>query len=219
MSKENIKATSKPVAKKKDLNQFAIGIALLIFMIGVAFFLTSYSSKSVIIWVLGILAGFVLIRANFGFAPALRDPAMTGNTEMFKAVIIAIAVATAGFAFIQFFAVSQGLPVPGKISPVGIHTAIGGFIFGIGMVLAYGCASGTLAKIGNGFAASMIALVFFVIGSVLGVRNYAWWESTFMPDKGIFLPDVFGWIPALIIQFGMLFIVYLIAHWYGRRNF
>lgn len=219
MSQTTVSQTASVVSKKRKPSQLTIGLILLAGMIGMGLFLTRYSSQSAIIWVLGILAGFVLIRANFGFTPALRDPAMIGSTAVLKAVIIAIAVATAGFAYIQFSAVSQGLAVPGKISPVGIHTAIGGFIFGIGMVLAGGCASGTLAKIGNGFATAIVALVFFIIGSLLGVRNYEWWESAFMPEQGIFMPDVFGWIPALLIQFGMLLLVYLIAHWYGKRSY
>lgn len=203
---------------KKKTSQNTYGIALFIFLIGGGIFLTNYSSKSIIIWVLGILAGFVLQRANFSFNAGLRDPAMTGSTVLTKAIIIAIAVSTVGFAYLQFTAVSNGLPLPGKVSPVGIHTIIGSFIFGIGMVLAGGCASGTLTRIGNGFLITIVALIFFIIGSLLGVMNYEWWSNNFMPEKGIFLPDVLGWIPALFLQFGLLLVVYLIANWYGNKN-
>ncbi|SMB94497.1 hypothetical protein SAMN00017405_0219 [Desulfonispora thiosulfatigenes DSM 11270] len=218
---QDVKETVKPkatVAQKKKTSQFTYGIILFAFMIGAGVYLTNYSSKHIIIWGLGIFAGFVLQRANFGFTAALRDPAMIGSTVLLKAVIIAIAVATVGFAYLQYSAVSQGLPLPGKVSPVGFHVAIGGFVFGIGMVLAGGCASGSLTKIGDGFLTSIVVLIFFIVGSLLGVRNYDWWESTFMPEKGIFLPDVFGWIPALLLQFGMLLLAYLVANWYGNKN-
>ena len=45
---------------------------------------------------------------------------------------------------------------------------IGAFTFGIGMQLANGCGSGTLYTVGGGSGRMLIALLFFVIGSVFG---------------------------------------------------
>ena len=45
---------------------------------------------------------------------------------------------------------------------------IGAFTFGIGMQLANGCGSGTLYTAGGGSGRMLIALLFFVVGSVFG---------------------------------------------------
>ena len=50
----------------------------------------------------------------------------------------------------------------------GHRSLIGAFVFGIGMQLANGCGSGTLYTVGGGSGRMLIALLFFVIGSVIG---------------------------------------------------
>lgn len=42
-----------------------------------------------------------------------------------------------------------------------MNTVVGGIIFGIGMVIAGGCASGMLMRIGEGFEMHLITLVGF----------------------------------------------------------
>ncbi len=46
-----------------------------------------------------------------------------------------------------------GNPVRGNVNPVSMSVMIGAFIFGIGMQLGGGCASGTLYTVGGGSAA------------------------------------------------------------------
>ena len=50
------------------------------------------------------------------------------------------------------------------------------------MVLATGCASGTLTDAGDGNVPAMLVLVFFMIGSVFGVASYgtAFDKATFI---------------------------------------
>ena len=56
----------------------------------------------------------------------------------------------------------------GAIAPLGPSLLIGAFVFGIGMQLANGCGSGTLYTAGGGSGRMLIALLFFVAGSVFG---------------------------------------------------
>ncbi|WDU83426.1 YeeE/YedE thiosulfate transporter family protein [Caloramator sp. Dgby_cultured_2] len=68
-------------------------------------------------WILGVAAGFTLQRSRFCFTASMRDPVLTGGTSLTKAVIIAIATATVGFAAIQYGAVLKGAEkIPGNIS-------------------------------------------------------------------------------------------------------
>jgi len=46
--------------------------------------------------------------------------------------------------------------------------SLGGFIFGVGMSLAGGCASGTTSRIGEGMVGSLVALIGLMIGGNLG---------------------------------------------------
>ena len=50
-------------------------------------------------------------------------------------------------------------------------------MFGIGMQMGGGCASGTLFTAGGGNARMLVTLLFFIIGSVLATINFDWWVA------------------------------------------
>lgn len=208
---------SQPKARKKSQLGYAILVVALVIVFGI--FLGSLKASLAAKWVFGIAFGFVLQRSRFCFTASMRDPVLTGSTSLTRAVIIAIAVATVGFAGIQFSAYMAGKPIPGLVSPVGIHTIIGAILFGTGMVIAGGCASGTLMRVGEGFIMLMLTLVFFVVGSALGAYNFGWWQGFSMKSSpSIFLPNVLGWPLALLVQFGLLGALYWLATWWEYRK-
>jgi len=170
-------------------------------------------------WLFGIGFGIVLQRSRFCFTASLRDPVLTGSTSLTRAVIIAFIVATIGFTAIQLAPYLAGDPVPGNISPVGIHTAIGAMMFGIGMVIAGGCASGTLMRMGEGFMLQWLVIVFFVAGSVLGAYQYGWWTNAFIAGSPkIFLPNLLGYPLAFFGQLVLLGVLYILAlRWEYRK--
>ena len=63
------------------------------------------------------------------------------------------------------------------MSPVGVGVAAGAFIFGLGMQLGGGCASGTLFSVGGGSTRMLVTLFFFIIGSVIGTAHTPWWNA------------------------------------------
>lgn len=213
-----IKTSIAAQPKNKKLSQIPVGLGLLIAIIGIGFFIENQQPKSALFWGLGVAAGFILQRSRFCFTAALRDPMLTGSTSLTKAVVIAIATATVGFASLQFTAAAKGAAIPGNIFPVGIHTVIGAVLFGIGMVIAGGCASGTLMRVGEGFLMQMLTLIFFIIGSLWGAKDFGWWSIKFMPEKGIFLPEVLGWPLATVLQFALLLTIFILADWFGNRR-
>ncbi|AWK51647.1 transporter [Clostridium beijerinckii] len=204
--------------KKKKTNQIPFGIAIFIAIIGVGFFMSNNSPKTALMWIFGVALGFTLQRSRFCFTASLRDPILTGSTSLTKAVLLTIAIATVGFAALQFSAVSKGISIPGNISPVGINTVIGATMFGIGMVISGGCASGTLMRVGEGFLIQIISLIFFIIGSLWGANNFGWWSSHLMSKTSVFLPSIIGWVPAIFLQFGLLLALYIFADWFGNRK-
>jgi len=58
-----------------------------------------------------------------------------------------------------------------------VGVAAGAFIFGLGMQLGGGCASGTLFSVGGGSTRMLITLFFFIIGSVVGTAHMGWWTA------------------------------------------
>jgi uncharacterized protein len=140
--------------------------------------------------------------------------------------VIGLAVSSIGFMAINMAKFGLDMSTydlsiaAGNIKPMGINTAIGAFIFGIGAVISGGCASGTLMRMGEGFAQQWLAFVFFVIGSVLGAIIMVPMNTIpALVGKPVFLPDALGgWMPAIILQFGLLALVYLLADWWGKKK-
>lgn len=118
-------------------------------------------------FVLGAVFGATVHCTNFCTMGSLSDIVLMGNWNRFRAWMLAIAVAVLG---------SQGLHMAGLIdldqsiylSPnLGWAGAIvGGLMFGFGMVMAGGCASKTLARLGAGNLKSLVVVL------VLGVVAY-----------------------------------------------
>ena len=207
-----IQRSSRARTKKKKKNLIPIGFAVGGLFIVIGVILSIVNPRLGIFWFTGIAFGFILQRTGFCFTASLRDPALTGSTSITRAVLIAFAVTSLGFWAIKYGAFLRGLPIPGQsyVVPVSFATAIGAFMFGIGMVIAGGCASGTLMRVGEGFTMQMLALFFFVVGSLWGAHDFGWWKLHVISNgKAVFLPDVFGWGGAIVIQLliiGLLFI-------------
>src|SRR6185503_7382818 len=70
-----------------------------------------------------------------------------------------------------------GQTMRGSVSPVSISVVIGAFLFGIGMQLGGGCASGTLYSAGGGNSRMLAVLAAFIAGSVIGTAHMPWWAA------------------------------------------
>ncbi|MFD2628583.1 YeeE/YedE family protein [Oceanobacillus kapialis] len=128
--------------------------------------------------VIGILLGYTLFHARFGFTSAFRRLASVGNGQALRAHMLMLAVAVTLFAPILAFGLSFfGGEVSGYVSPVGISLLVGAFLFGIGMQLGGGCASGTLYAVGGGRSVMFVTLLFFIIGSTVGAYHLPFWTE------------------------------------------
>lgn len=125
----------------------------------------SYKATLALMLLAGYGIGFVQHRARLCFARAIREPFMTAEGLMTKAMIVALVVGTLfGSVLLQKGAID---PYSAISTRFWIGSLSGGVIFGIGMVLAGGCASGALWRIGEGHLKLVVALFFFAwIGSI-----------------------------------------------------
>lgn len=215
-SRARSEAQRKP---KKD--QFPYGIALIAVVVAIGVFLSTISAKLGLFWILGICLGFILQKSRFCFTASMRDPYLTGSTSVTRAVLIAFAITSIAFAAIKYGAFVKGLPIPGQsyVVPISPATAVGAFLFGIGMVIAGGCASGTLMRVGEGFGMQILSLFFFVVGSLWGAHDFGWWKLNFiLKGPKIFMPDVFGWFGAIAVQLFIIAVLYVLADkWENRK--
>ncbi len=127
---------------------------------------------------LGLLLGFSLFHARFGFTSAFRRFLAVGNGQGIRAHMVMLAISSTLFAIILSTKASLfgGSPT-GYVFPVGTSVVVGSFLFGIGMQLGEGCASGTLYHIGAGKSENYYTIIGFVIGSVLGAWNFNFWVN------------------------------------------
>ena len=108
---------------------------------------------------LGIALGFVFQRGRFCVTGALRDVWLSGSTRWLTAFGLAIAVQ----AIIVHTLLGGGLIQAGVPQIAWVGVAAGSFLFGIGIVLAGGCATGTYYRSGEGLIGSWIALIFYAL--------------------------------------------------------
>lgn len=212
----------KEIQLKKNQLKYFFFVAVICF-ISCCFFVYKNITYA-IVWIIGILIGITMERSRFCFAASFRDPIMVGTTSLFRAAIIGLMISTVGFSIYQYMAIGNITnysisDVPGQISPVGFHTIIGAVIFGIGMVIAGGCASGTLIRIGEGYMMQVVVLIGFIVGATLGGRHFEFWDKLLISSsKAIYIPKYIGFLPAVLIQLLVLGILYWIANWYDKKN-
>ena len=120
--------------------------------------------RGVTLFTLGGALGAVFIGFQYGFASAWRRCLVAG-----EAMGVAVHFGLVGLCALLFIpAASLGLTATGSLAPVSVSLVIGAFMFGIGMQLANGCGSGVLFSFGGGSGRMLVALPFFILGSLLG---------------------------------------------------
>ncbi len=107
----------------------------------------------------GLLFGFALQRGRFCMNSAFRDPLVFKDFTLLKAVALALIIQMIGFHFLSYLGIIALAPKTFYL----FGAIIGGFVFGVGMVIAGGCASGTAYRVGEGMVSSMLALFSFAL--------------------------------------------------------
>lgn len=112
----------------------------------------------------GFGLGIAFLKAEFSYTASWRRFLTRGEAGGLIGGLIVIAICA--LVIVPTAALKSNFG--GAIAPLGASLLIGAFVFGIGMQLANGCGSGTLYSVGGGSGRMLLALLFFVIGSVFG---------------------------------------------------
>src|SRR3989338_8830767 len=102
----------------------------------------------------GFVYGMCLQYGRFCFSSAFRDLFAVGVPRMAVGIMIAMVL----FGFVSAFVTATGMSTFHP-APYGSHAVIAGLIFGVGMVFAGGCASGSLYKTGEGNGSAMLVVL------------------------------------------------------------
>ena len=108
---------------------------------------------------LGAVLGYVLQRSRFCVTGAFRDLYLTRSTRYFTPFLLAIAIQAVGVAALAGVGVIA--PEPASFAPLAVIG--GGLIFGVGIIMAGGCATGTYYRAGEGLIGSWVALIFYAL--------------------------------------------------------
>jgi uncharacterized membrane protein YedE/YeeE len=152
---------------------------------------------------IGGVAGVALYHAAFGFASSWRFVVRDRRGEAIRAqALLIVATSAVSFPLIAYGA-AIGLPASGYVFPFGVATALGAFLFGLGMQFGAGCGSGTLFAVGGGSTRMIITLAAFVAGSFLATANLSEWHA--LPAlPAISLVTLWGPLPAFVVTVGVL---------------
>jgi uncharacterized membrane protein YedE/YeeE len=135
------------------------------------------SPRQAELFLVGVAAGVVLYHAAFGFTSAWRTFIVEGRGDGVRAQLLMLAVTSAIFFPVLSTGHFLGQAVRGSVSPAGVSVIAGAFLFGVGMQLGGGCASGTLYTVGGGNTRMLVTLGAFIVGSVLGATHMPKWEA------------------------------------------
>jgi uncharacterized protein len=111
----------------------------------------------------GLAFGYALQRGRFCTNSGFRDVLLVRDGTLLRAWALAVVVQLVGVTALS----SLGL-LPVTVPPFWwAANIVGGLVFGVGMVLAGGCSSGTCYRVGEGLAGSLVALLAFGFGIVV----------------------------------------------------
>ena len=162
MSTASLAASNQDAAVRMD--RLFLGLALGSTAILIALVLLDHQPLSAVLILGGFGLGIAFLKAEFSYTASWRRFLTRGEAGGLLGGLIVIAICALAVVPVAALTPKFG----GAIAPIGPSLVVGAFVFGIGMQLANGCGSGTLYTVGGGSGRMLIALLFFVIGSVFG---------------------------------------------------
>jgi uncharacterized membrane protein YedE/YeeE len=162
---------------------------------------------------LGLAIGFVLQRGRFCMNTAFRDTIFIQDFTLFRGFLIALVIMIVGANILNDMGV-----ISLAVQPFWpLANIIGGYVFGLGIVMVGGCGSGVWYKIGEGQFNSVVAVLGFFLGihmTATGILKplYTLLRSVMVPIGGNYQPTLFNifgdgltikWIVIAVVVIGI----------------
>lgn len=109
----------------------------------------------------GLAFGYVTQRGGFCLTRALSNLYLMGDATLVRAYLLALLVATIG---VHLMLAAGLVEIP--LRPFHwVANIVGGFLFGVGMILSGGCSGSTWYRIGEGAVGAWVVLLGFAMGA------------------------------------------------------
>ena len=192
-------------AESRPLSWTPLATALAITAAAI-YFQAAISWRQSALFLVGVFAGVVLYHAAFGFTSSWRVFITDRRGAGLRAQMIMLAATCLVFFPLLASGQAFGQTLRGSVSPAGLPVLAGAFMFGLGMQLGGGCASGTLYTAGGGSVRMLVTLVAFIAGSVIGTAHMPWWSA--QPSwAATSIVTVYGPIVALAMSLGAFAVI------------
>ena len=125
--------------------------------------------------IIGFVFGWIVFHTNFCAMGSISDFMTFGDYRRFRAWILAAAIALIGAQIFNAYGIvdlKHSMYLSSQLD--WFSNTAGGFLFGLGMVFAGGCASRNLVRAGSGDLRSIVVLLitgifaYMTIGGILG---------------------------------------------------
>jgi len=172
--------------------------------------------------IVGAIFGLLIQRHRFCMVAATGNFLLIKDNRQLLAFVAALLVAITGTQLLEFtdtVAIADSSYRNSQLDWFG--ASLGGLIFGIGGVLAGGCATSTLVKSAEGRLHSIIALLFFML--LAASAQFGFLETSRLSITNSTAVDLTGdasiaailglpqWLPAFVVVIAMTF--YLYKNW------
>jgi uncharacterized membrane protein YedE/YeeE len=203
--------------------QVILSVVVAVVAVAILVLAERVQARLAIYWALGLGFGLVLQRGRLCFAGAFRDLFLMRNGTMMRAILIGLAIMAPVFALIEARAVPEptfgAIAAGAHVVPLGLNLAVGGLLFGVGMVVAGGCVSGTLYRIGEGYLASWASLIGILLGLSLAAHTWnAWYVFTIQSAPLGWLPTSLGYGGAVVLTWVALAAAFVASLWWETRG-
>lgn len=161
--------------------------------------------------VLGVLLGYVMQKTHFCTMGAIADYMNFESTARLRMAALAVGLAIIGAQSLSAFGVvdlSKSIYTGGRL--LWLAAAVGGLCFGFGMVLAGGCGSKTLLRMGSGSLKGVVVFLimglfaYFTLRGILAVLRVNVLEAAVITLPAQDLPRLLGLSGALKILPGLV---------------
>jgi uncharacterized membrane protein YedE/YeeE len=199
------------------INGKVTAIALALLVGGAVALAYVFAWRQGALYLLGGALGLTLYHALFGFTSAWRVFISDRRGTGLRAQMIMLAIAVLLFFPALDHGTLFGQPVRGEYGAVGVGMLTGAFLFGLGMQLGGGCASGTLYTAGGGNTRMFVTLAMFIAGSTIGAKHLPWWTA--QPNIGPQpLIEKLGMVPALALSLLAMAGIYALTVFLEKRR-
>jgi len=174
--------------------------------------------------------GYSMQRGRWCMIQGFREPHMTGDCKMARSVALSVFLLAVGIAVLKFTGLRN--PIHYVRGTFGWGGLVGGVVFAFGAMLAGGCGTGTLWRVGEGQVKLWIVTPIFGVTAAL-MNNYfksidfeGWepWLEEGVKNGGklgtfTYLPDTFlGYGGSLILVGLVMALWYVIVTWNEESN-